>query len=116
MLVLEAGYDWTPWLWRLQPFVPLRLRWASIGLQNQTLEGKFGAQLYGASAGLGLRYWLTGELLFEGGLAADIPFNSQELGGDNDYGGPFHITKDAAAPALALDGTQLFARVKWAGF
>jgi hypothetical protein len=48
---LSAGYNWTPWAVRFQPYFPLRLhyQWANTG--------QLTANLAGASAGLGFRWW-----------------------------------------------------------
>jgi hypothetical protein len=47
----DLGYNWTPWATRAQLYFPFRLQYQWVGLSTLT------ANLGGASAGLGFRYW-----------------------------------------------------------
>lgn len=76
-LSLQAGYDWTPWAWRLQPYLPLRLEATNLSSNFlMGVNGPIGAQsggytanednmLFGALIGLGLRYWPFDSLAFD---------------------------------------------------
>jgi hypothetical protein len=55
----SLGYEWTPWDTRLQPWIPVRAELSGAEYQADW------ALSWGASAGLGLRYWFTEGLAFE---------------------------------------------------
>lgn len=117
MLELHAGYDYIPWAWRFQPYLPVRVRAGFLELKDTVLQGTYKANLYGASAGLGLRYWLNGEFSLEGGAMANLALNSASLsGGGSQFGGTLAITPSESAPALDFSGSQFFAKIKWSGF
>jgi hypothetical protein len=120
VLMLEAGYDWTPRLWRLQPYVPLRVKAALLNMNDTDFAGQddYHVDLYGASAGLGVRYWLNGEFSFEASGTYNLALNSGILQGkSSDFSDrTLHFTPTDAAPALDLSGLQLHAGIKWSGF
>jgi hypothetical protein len=56
---LRLGYDWAPWAWRVQPFVPLQL-----GYGYWDMDPYF-AQTCDVATGLGLRYWANDTIAFQ---------------------------------------------------
>jgi hypothetical protein len=72
-LGLEAGYNWTPWAMRWQPFFPLRLQYQWVS------EHQLDANLFGASAGLGLRYWPTDAFALELTARYALGFNTVQM-------------------------------------
>jgi hypothetical protein len=53
LLLVAFGYDWTPYAWRLQPYVPLRVEYDLWDLSPSS------SYTLGVSGGLGLRYWVN---------------------------------------------------------
>jgi hypothetical protein len=72
---VDLGYNWTPWALRLQPFVPLRLHYQHVELNLEAPYPANEADLFGASAGLGLRFWPSDFFALEATISQGFPFN-----------------------------------------
>jgi hypothetical protein len=119
LLLVQAGYDWTPWLWRLQPFVPLRAGIGFLGLDNTGLAGEYNysATLYEVSGGLGLRWWLNGEFSLEFSANENVALGSEALKSKQQGGTQsFYFLRTATAPNVDLGEYNLHWGVKWSGF
>jgi hypothetical protein len=115
----EFGYDWAPFSWRLQPFLPLRLMVSQTQLQSLQTQGHHQATLYSGNAGLGLRFWVTGELALELSAVDEIPFGSSTLDGDiswNPSDFRLSLSPDVLAPAISMNALDYFFRLRWSGF
>jgi hypothetical protein len=114
----EVGYDWAPFAWRVQPFLPLRLKVSQTYLRSLQTQGLHQATLWGSSLGLGLRFWVNPELTLEVGASQDIPFGNATLDGDNWWDGPFKLSlsPDVNAPPFSLNAMNYIFRVRWSGF
>jgi hypothetical protein len=97
--IFSLGYDWTPWATRLQMFVPLR---AEIGGAQYNADS---AISWGASLGLGLRYWLTDGLAVE---ASGIWHQAIASGAMNLEAGQ--------APVFSISGPEAGLSIQWSGF
>jgi opacity protein-like surface antigen len=105
-LGLSIGYDWTPWAWRVQPYLPLALRSTHVSIAD------YQAWAPAASAGLGLRYWPNDSLAFDvsgryiQGLAnAAITKDGKPL-----------YTSPGKTAEPSLDGAQWQVSLLWSGF
>lgn len=130
-LMVKLGYDWTPLNWKLQPFVPLRLEYSYLRLAlgsggvldsngNPIQYGatRYSAGLFGASAGLGLRYWANDNTALEAAGIASLGFNTATLA-DADgrplrfaRPGPLYVAESSAS----LTGLQFRVGLLWSGF
>jgi hypothetical protein len=106
---LSLGYDLTPWHWKVQPFVPLRVNYELV---NGT---PYIANLFGASAGLGLRYWPTDAVALDLGMRFGLGFNRSTV--TNGHGKPY-IADDGSGNALeaVMKGEELSLGLLWSGF
>ncbi len=105
-LTASIGYDWTPWAWRVQPYLPLALRYTHVSLTQ------YEAWAPAASAGLGLRYWPNDSLAFDisGRYIHGLANAALMRGGKPLYLGP-------GKPAeLSLNGAQWQVSLLWSGF
>jgi hypothetical protein len=105
---LSLGYDWVPRHWKLQPYVPLRLNYQLV---NAT---PYIAHLFGASAGLGLRYWATDSFAFDLGWRYTLGFNQSPL--TNDAGAQYYDYKAGAGKNATLTGQGISLGLLWSGF
>jgi hypothetical protein len=106
-LLFQAGYDITPWAWRLQPYAPLRLEGASVSL------GPYSTFLSSATAGGGLRFWATDSLAVEAAGSYRFGLNSSTF---VDKAGQELRLGSGAVPSISLSGFQLLAGLRWSGF
>jgi hypothetical protein len=109
----QFGYDWTPWAWRVQPYVPLRLE---VGEVTQTVtnvyEGPAAATrvLVGPVIGLGLRYWPFDAVAFDVSIRSHPPIawaNFPPMSG---------AEQGASQYQGSLDNWEWQASVVWSGF
>jgi hypothetical protein len=102
------GHDWTPWRWKLQPFIPLRLKY------ELAAADPYVAHLFGASAGLGLRYWPTDSFSFDVSLRQNMALNRSSL--LNGAGAPYNDPKTGSPLLIGLDNMALHVGLLWSGF
>jgi hypothetical protein len=103
---LNLGYDWVPWAWRVQPFVPVQLQYA-----YWDMDPSF-AQTVEAGAGLGLRFWANDSIAFQvQGL-----WNQGLWGGAVYQSGGNALTVNGHDAHVAMTGPQLGAGITWSGF
>jgi hypothetical protein len=107
---LEFGYDWTPWHWRFQPYVPLRILAENVGIK----ELSSGTNVAGAEAGLGFRYWPTDSLAVDLNVRYDQGFNQRELIGKN--GAPVFDTDSRTNVLASTTGVGIRLGLMWSGF
>lgn len=101
----SVGWQYIPWNWRVQPFVPVGVHLAHTSLfQGQAIVGA-------ASAGLGLRYWPSDAFSFEIGARYFQGFNTERFQGN----GPIYLRKGQEA-TFNLSGPQMRAAIQWSGF
>lgn len=115
LLEAKLGYDITPWAWRYQPYLPLRLLAGTFEMEDSNNARTSPALLFGASAGLGFRYW------FMDGLALELSVEWQQ--GFNSFDPEFppsnhRLQIDATdyTPPLDLSGLEFQAGLRWSGF
>jgi hypothetical protein len=98
---LSAGYNWTPWAVRFQPYFPVRVHYQWGGM------GQLTANLAGASAGLGFRWWPSDTFALDLCGRYVVGFNSIEMQ-------PFSAGQD---PLQAnLSGVQVEIGLMWSSF
>jgi hypothetical protein len=103
---LHLGYDWVPWAWRVQPFVPIQVQYS-----YWDMDPSF-AQTIEASAGLGLRFWANDTVAFQVQAAWD-----QGLWGGAIYqSGGNSLTVNGHDAHVAMTGPQFGAGITWSGF
>jgi hypothetical protein len=110
----KVGYDITPWAWRYQPYVPLRLVAGSMVMGDGNGGRDTSTLLLGASAGLGFRYWFTDALALELSANWQQGFDSAAAVFPGNH--PVKITPSVDANALDLTGLDLKAGLRWSGF
>jgi len=108
---LQLGYDWEPWAWKLQLFVPLRLSVAHSDWQQ------YQAVAYGAQAGLGLRWWATDAIAFELSGRWQQGFNTVAY---EQNGQPLKVANSDGLTytdaTFSLTGAQILGAITWNGF
>ncbi len=103
--MVSLGWQYIPWNWRFQPFVPLAVHVAHVNLfQGEVLATA-------ASAGLGLRYWPSDAFSFELCGRYLQGFNNERFQGN----GPIYLRKGKEAE-FSLTGPQIRAAIQWSGF
>jgi hypothetical protein len=108
LLQAQAGYEWTPFSSRLQPFFPFRIEDAFASLSS--VKGN----LMGLSGGLGLRYWPNDSLALQVVGVYHQGLNSFRM---NSYGGTSYIDSDPShSVTVSLTGMELRAGILWSGF
>jgi hypothetical protein len=95
------GWQYIPWNWRVQPFIPLGVSVAHVALFQSN------AMATAASAGLGVRYWPSDAFSFEISARYYQGLSTADLG--------VLIRKDQPA-SLSLSGPQGRAAIQWSGF
>jgi hypothetical protein len=103
---INLGYDWAPWAWRVQPFVPLQLQYA-----YWDMDPSF-AQTFSASAGLGVRFWANDTVA----LQLQGAWNQGLAGGDIYQSGGNLLTVNGHQAHVAMTGPSFGAGITWSGF
>jgi hypothetical protein len=101
---VDLGYNWTPWAFRFQPFVPLRLTYEHIQLNLADPYPPAEADLFGFSAGLGFRYWPADSFALEVSLRDGWRFNTVT------------VKQQAYQADLYAGGPQFDIGLLWSGF
>jgi hypothetical protein len=100
MAAAWLGYDWAPWKWRIQPYIPLR---AKAGLiQFAPWNSKF----FGAAAGLGLKLWLSNHVAID--LQGLWNAGPEEAIGNSGGGTPLQLSPTQNAQ-ISVDGFEAHA-------
>lgn len=101
----SLGWQYIPWPWRVQPFVPFGVHVANVNLfQGQVIA-------MGASAGLGIRYWPSDAFSFELCVRFLQGLNTQRFQG----GGPIYLRKGQEAE-FNLTSPQARVAIQWSGY
>jgi hypothetical protein len=103
---INLGYDWTPWAWRVQPFVPLQIQYA-----YWDMDPSF-AQTFEASAGLGLRLWANDSVAFQ----IQGTWNQGLWGGGIYQSGGNLLAVNGHDAQVAMTGPEWAAGITWSGF
>jgi hypothetical protein len=104
----QLGYDWTPFSWRLQPFIPVRLEDIEAFLSGAN------GNLIDLSAGLGLRFWPNDSLALELVGVYHQGLNSFTM---NNYGGPFRIDANPSDfVTVSSTGFEAKVGILWSAF
>jgi hypothetical protein len=103
----EIGYDYVPWSWRVQPFVPLRLRAEGINW------GPYSAISYAAAIGLGLRYWPTDSVSFD--FSGRWVQGLGQVTAHQDNGQSINFGPDLGT-SFSTSRAQWQAGISWSGF
>lgn len=113
--LILLGYEWTPFAWRVQPYIPIGFGYAN---QQISLEsGNAFASNYAAYVGAGARYWSTDSFALEFSVREYIPLNRVN-------GSPLRYrTKDDGMvatglmkPVFELSGWGFALQVLWSAF
>ncbi len=102
---LQAGYDWAPFNWRFQPYLPLRFETSWLGYDSVQ------HMVFGLKVGAGLRMWIIDSLAVDARYSQHI-----KLRGAIDIPSIQAPNSIAAVGARNLEGGHLEFGIIWAGF
>lgn len=114
--IIQFGYNWAPFAWRLQPFAPIGLAWChqQFEVEGSTAHGS----TFAGHAGLGLRYWASDSLALEF-LARRYLGLSKSTGGKLSYQvlgpGPAVAWK-SFSPEMEFSGGAFSLQLLWSAF
>jgi hypothetical protein len=103
---LNLGYDWSPWAWRVQPILPVQVRYS-----YWDMDPSF-AQTFSASAGLGVRYWANDTVAFQ----IQGTWNQGLWGGAIYQSGGNFVAVNGHDAHVSMTGPELGAGITWSGF
>jgi hypothetical protein len=103
---LKLGYDWTPWPWRVQPFVPLQGEYT-----YWDMDPSF-AQTFDVSTGLGVRFWPNDSVAFQ----IQGQWHQSLWGGGVYQSGGNLYTINGKDAVVTMTGPELSAAIVWSGF
>lgn len=110
--VINLGYEWAPFAWRIQPFVPVGLSYAG---QRVSMEsGSDNASNYGVYVGLGARYWPSDSFALEVSVRQYFPLNRVE--GDAISYDTNGWQAASFKPVFELSGGSFAVQVLWSAF
>jgi hypothetical protein len=106
LAMVSLGWQWIPWDWRVQPFVPVGFNGAFSNFNYFQTYG------LGVFAGVGLRYWPSDSFSIEISWRYLQGLNTSDYEKD---GQALHLGPQQDA-SFSLTGQQTRAAIQWSGF